>query len=137
MSTKINVRSPFYIKRTYTSVPTLNYATMDLYIWEGNNLAYVDDIDSIQSRTYAGTYVELVFGGTTVDVTVNDPLYAGYAGFQFQVTTTSGTYIVEVYKDGVLFKTHDNITVDGSGYFSVTTIQMTTGTYTFKLYYND
>ena len=128
MSTKINARSPYYIKFSDANLHTVD---LDLYIWEGLNLNYKDQIDSIQSRTYAAMTT------TSTAVTISGAgAYFYNVGLKFQIAPTSGTYYAICYKDGDIFKEFDNISIDGSGYFTLSVSDMTDGVYTFDFFYN-
>ena len=116
MSTKINVRSPYYIKRSYTSVPTLNYATLSLYIYEGDL-----GTDKPASAQYTLTKTELNDGDYVVfeiSELVRDYLVTEYGSYSTDVVWVEAD-ITAYAANGSSLGTvsYDYLAFDGYGYF--------------------
>lgn len=116
MSTKINVRSPFYIKRTYTSVPTLNYATMELFIYTGEF-----GTDKPASAQYTVTKTELSDGDYVVfeiSELIRDYLVTEYGDYSTEIVWVEAD-ITAYAADGSSLGTvsYDYLAMDGYGYF--------------------
>lgn len=116
MSTKINVRSPYYIKRSYTSVPTLNYATLSLYIYEGELTT-----DKPASAQYTLTKTELNDGDYVVfeiSELVRDYLVTEYGSYSTDVVWVEAD-ITAYAANGSSLGTvsYDYLAFDGYGYF--------------------
>ena len=112
MSTKINVRSPFY--RKYSDV-NLSYATLSLYIYEG-----VFSTDKPASPQY--TLVKYPKGADTYVVFEISEFVKDYLDTSFDGTYTSQTVWVELdtvltLTSGTSSNNNDYIAYSGYGYF--------------------
>jgi len=113
MSTKINVRSPYYIK---VSDNQLAEATMELYIYTGEQSIKPDDVTYTITKKTIGNSNDIVF---EISELVRD-----YLDIEFNGTYTSYTVWVEAEIttreiDGTLIDTSISqyIAFDGYGYF--------------------
>jgi hypothetical protein len=113
MSTKINVRSPYYIK---ASDNQLAEATMELYIYTGEQSIKPDDVTYTITKKTIGNSNDIVF---EISELVRD-----YLDIEFNGTYTSYTVWVEAdittrEIDGTLIDTSISqyIAFDGYGYF--------------------
>ena len=113
MSTKINVRSPYYIK---VSDNQLAEATMELYIYTGEQSIKPDDVTYTITKKTIGNSNDIVF---EISELVRD-----YLDIEFNGTYTSYTVWVEANIttreiDGTLIDTSISqyIAFDGYGYF--------------------
>ena len=128
MNTKINVRSPYYVK---LSDSDLHYATLNLYIWEGLSSAYYDTIDSIQDRVY----LAITYTSSNINVSGIPSDKYGYVLLKFQTSPIDGEYSAICYKNGEVYKRFEDITVDVNGNFTLYVGDMKDGDYTFDLFY--
>lgn len=117
MSTKINVRSPYYIKRTYTSVPTLNYATMKLWIYEGTlgGAGKTTDPQYTLTKTELndGDYVVFEISELVRDYLVSE--YGSYSTDLVWVEADITAYAANGSSLGTV--SYDYLAFDGYGYF--------------------
>ena len=117
MSTKINVRSPYYIKRTYTSVPTLNYATMKLWVYEGT----LGGAGKTTDPQYTLTKTELNDGDYVVfeiSELIRDYLVSEYGSYSTDLVWVEAD-ITAYDANGSSLGTvsYDYLAFDGYGYF--------------------
>ena len=113
MSTKINVRSPYYVKVADAS---LSYVTLRLYVWTGttaspNTLRYTLTKYEVGSNNYVVFELsELVkdFLVTEYGTYSTDVVWVKY---DYQIYDSSGAEV------GVLIESDDMLGVDGYGYF--------------------
>jgi hypothetical protein len=113
MSTKINVRSPYYVK---VSNADLNSVTLRLYVWTGttsdtNTLRYTLTKYEVGTNNYVvfelseliKDFLVTEYGSYSTDVV--------WVKYDYQIYDSSNTEV------GVLIESDDMLAVDGFGYF--------------------
>ena len=102
MTTKINVRSPFFIK-TQPDLGSLSKATMSLYVYEG-----VKVTDKPSSAQY--TIEKTPLSGNNFSVFEISELVRDYLDVNFNQERTEDAYIQRVEADGGIIETSPCLT---------------------------